>query len=462
MKRIRQIIGSDRSTSSDSGFTLVEVIIAMVVFSIIAVSVAAAITNSLVISQDSRSRTVALNLASQDLDQARAVADVFAVVSKTWTTTVQGTTFTINRSVEWQSSDTTTTACGTGTGTLQYKIVRDTVTYPGAGTTNPVVTTTTLAPNSRINDPTLGSIVVFVTGASGAGVAGVTVSIAPTSTPNGAVALATAPAVTDSNGCSYALKVTPGNYNVTLSMTNGVDSSQVASPSKIAVVTAGTSSPEPFLYDTSAQLQLQYASNYSGSALLPTNLATSFTSTSGTYTSTTASSTSSVNLFPFTGGYHYETGAYSPVVPGATTDKTCLDPDPTEWTTPNTKTQAVGSSFVTAAASGTGNPTVKIPMGVVTLPALANTLGVLTGGLIPIYATSVSSTANGDPGCTAGMSYTFSTAAGTPTLALPFGTWKITVGTKSTAVTLTASNLKTAGYVNSDGTITFDPRGVTP
>ncbi len=459
MKRIRLILGSDRSATADAGFTLVEVIVAMVVFSIIAVSVAAAITNSLVITKDARSRSVAQNLASQDLDQARAVADVFAVQSNTWTSTVQGTPYTITRSVEWQSSATTATACGTGTGTLQYKVVRDSITWPGSST--PVVSSTVLAPNSRINDPTLGTIVVAVQGATGSGESGVNVSIIPTSgNPNGAMALAAQPAATDANGCTYALKVAPGNYSVTVSMANGIDINQVMTPypNKPAIVTAGTATPVTFNYDVAAQLTLKYASNYNGSALLPSNLPVTFSNTIPGDKSLPLNGATTANLFPLASGYTYEAGTY--VAPGGSA-KSCVDVDPGAWTTANSSGKVGVSSYATTA-SGSGNPTAGVRMGVITLAAMSNLLGALTGGLIPITATSVNSSASGDPGCLTGVSYTFSTAAGTPTIALPFGTYKIYAGTTLSPVTVTASGIKTGGTVNSDGSVTLDPRGVTP
>lgn len=463
MKRIRQIIGSDRSASADEGFTLVEVIIAMVVFSIIAVSVAATITNSLVITKDARSRSVAQNLASQDLDQARAVSDVFAVQSKTFTKTVQGIVYTVTRSVEWQSSATSATACGTGTGTLQYKVVRDTVSYPGSAASNPVVSSTVLSPNTRINDPALGTIVVAVKGASGAGVSGVNVTITPTTgNANGAVALTTSPAATDANGCTYALKVAPGNYTVSVSMTNGIDTNQVTtpSPSKPAIVTAGTSFPVSFDYDVAAQLPLKYASNYTGSALLPSNLPVTFSNplTPTPDIALPLNGATTVKLFPFSSGYRYEAGTY--VAPGGST-ASCVNVDPGAWTTANSAGQ-VGSSFYASTPSGVSTTATNVPMGVVTLPAFSNSLGVLSSGLFPIQAVSINSSANGDPGCNTGVTYTFNTAAGTPTIALPFGTYQIYGGTKLKSITVASDGIKTGGKVNSDGSITLDPRGVTP
>lgn len=453
MNRIRRILDLDHRAANDEGFTLVEVIVAMMVFAVISITVALSIGNALVITHDSRSRTTAINLASQDLDLARAVTDVFAVTSKTWTTTVQGTTYTIARAVEWAGSSTTATACGAGDGTLQYKVVTDTVSFPGAGTANPVVSRTVLAPNSRINDPALGTIIVAVSGASGAAEAGVTVTITPSVTnPNGALAVAV-PAATDSNGCAYALKVAPGNYTVAITEPGGIGIDEKAISTKTATVTAGNAYPVPFTYDNAATFGLTYASNYTGSVLLPTNLDTTFSSSVSGDTTFQLGLTGSVSLFPFTGGYGYEAGAYvAPIVgtTGAVTNKPCVNVDPGAWTTANAK-KVVGKSFATPSALPGDSVKANVPMGVLTLPAFT--------GTVAFQATAVNTTANGDPGCSSGVTYTFAPAAGSPTIALPFGTWRITT---LGLVGITPSAVKTGGVVNSDGTVTLDPRGVTP
>ncbi|GAA4674111.1 prepilin-type N-terminal cleavage/methylation domain-containing protein [Frondihabitans cladoniiphilus] len=452
MNRIRLVLGLDTSTSgrrrtSDQGLTLVEVMVAMLVFTIISVAVAMSLGNSLVISKNSRARTVAVNLASQDLDLQRAVADVFAVQTKTWVTPVQGTNYTINRQVNWVSSSTATSACGTGTGTLQFKTVRDTVTWPGNATG--VATSTVLAPNGRINDPTLGTIVVAVTGASGAGVSGVTATITPTS---GGAAVTT-PALTDANGCTYALKVTPGTYTIAISRAGSLDIKQNATVSTSRAVTAGTATSVSFTYDAAAPFTLKYASNYTSgpTAQLPNNLDVTVTSTTAGQYSFKPGTTNPVSLFPFTSPYVIETGAYVPA--GTTTstgaDASCLNVDPGQWTTANAA-KAVGTSFTAGSTPGTAK-TVNVPMGVVNLSALTGTLG--------ITATSVNTKPAGDPGCAATTTYTFNAVSGSPTLALPFGTWRLAA--VASILTLNATSIPTGGTINSDGTVTLDPRGVT-
>ncbi len=99
-----------------------------------------------------------------------------------------------------------------------------------------------------------------VVGASGAGTPGVTVTVTPSAVPNGATALTTTPLPPTTDGCTYALKVTPGNYNVTLSATNYLDINQAATPVKQTIqVVAGAAKAVPFTFDNSAIYNLAFA-----------------------------------------------------------------------------------------------------------------------------------------------------------------------------------------------------------
>lgn len=447
-----------RIASQESGFSLIEVVVALMIFAIISMSVAYAITNSLVMTRETRAREIAANLAEQEIDLDRSINDVFSVNDSSWTTVVNGTTYTVVRGTNWVSQSGNGTACGSAGGTLQYKEVNVSVTWAGqSSATGTVRADTLIAPNSRINDPTLGTIIVAVKSSTGIGMAGVTVSIAPAAIPNGAVALTTAPAATDNDGCSYALKVTPGNYTVTLSRANYVDDHQVASPSVPVQVAAGGAASAPFSYDNGALFTLLYASNYTTTTpLLPTNLATTFVSTGGGVTSISVGS-SSIRLFPTTNGYVTLAGGY---VPPAGTSPTCLDVDPAEWTTPNSG-GVVGAPVQTVPATVGGVGTARIPMGVVKVSGLT----------VNNYLTAVTNTTNpgtNDPGCSVAMTYTFAKLTTTSvTVALPFGTWNLytgtTSGSTSSPIATTSLALQTPGTTNpSLKTITLDPRGVTP
>ena len=92
------------------------------------------------------------------------------------------------RTTQWENSTATSTdPCGQGGGLLRFKKVNITVTWehmrPGS---EPVFANTVISPNTRINNPQMGTILVSVLDAAGNGVQGVTVSAVPASPPNGA------------------------------------------------------------------------------------------------------------------------------------------------------------------------------------------------------------------------------------------------------------------------------------
>ena len=64
-RRLNDVLRPASPAERDAGLSLVEVIVAMMVFTIISIGVAYTITNSLVLTRDSRARAVATNLAAQ-------------------------------------------------------------------------------------------------------------------------------------------------------------------------------------------------------------------------------------------------------------------------------------------------------------------------------------------------------------------------------------------------------------
>ncbi|MDR6971508.1 prepilin-type N-terminal cleavage/methylation domain-containing protein [Leifsonia shinshuensis] len=446
------------AVDDDSGLTLIEVMVAMFIFGLISVGIAASLTNALQLTRDTRAREIATNLAAQEIDLDRSVKDVFSVTDTSWTTVVNNTTFTIARNTDWVSTDNSSIACGAGGGTLQYKKVNISVTWLGMSPASaPVRSDTLIAPNSRINDPTLGTIIVSVRSASGAGTPGVSVTVSPSSPAAGAVALSAQPPVTDADGCTYALKVTPGNYDVTLSNTNYLDIAQNPAPVLRNVqVTAGAAAPAPFTYDNSGVFTLNYGS---GPALRPTNLKLTFVSViGGPYVQTVGTNASS-RLFPFTDGYATLAGAYVPPVGSA---PSCVDVDPAQWTTA-APDGAVGHPAKTAAAlPGQIVPTQPINMGMVTVSGLAANTFITAVSRAPIAGT-------GDPGCSTGDVYTFPKIplAGSATIALPYGTWTLYTGTTSGSTSNTVPTSTIAFVTRGVATppqnaITLDPRTVGP
>ncbi|WP_295127505.1 prepilin-type N-terminal cleavage/methylation domain-containing protein [uncultured Leifsonia sp.] len=412
--------------SRDQGFTLIEVLVAMMVFGILSVLVAYLLTSAMTITRSNRSSEVAANLAAQAIDQARSATNVFSVVSGVTTTTVDGTTYTVTKSAGWLTNTGTASDCGTS-GLLQNKTLNVAVTWSGMRTgASPVQASTLLAPAGPINDPTTGTIIVHVRDASGVGVAGVPIGVAVDGSvsPNTGTTVSPAPSATDVDGCSYVLKVVPGSYIVTIGTAgDGRISSDQQQPLKLSVpVTAGQSSVLDKQYDTAATPKLTLAPGAPATTMFPTNLTVTYVPQGDAYTTrvTTATvsgvTTTSTLLFPFSSGYQAFAGTYVAVGPAGGAAPICLSVDPGAWTIPNASGNVgVRSDPIIGITSGA--------TGTVTMPQVT-VAGVSGRWLVAVSAPAASTV--GDPGCTTGMSLTFAKAStSSVTLALPYGSWKL-------------------------------------
>jgi prepilin-type N-terminal cleavage/methylation domain-containing protein len=453
MNRLRAILR--KGTTNQVGLSLIEVLIAVVVFAIVATAIAFTVVAVLNVTKESQNREEAANLASQDIDLDRSISNVFNLLNDTYQTTVQGTVFTVQRQVEWVTDSSVTAKCGTGGGNLEYKRVNVAVSWAGQlGTTAPVHADTLLNPATRINNPTYGTILVSVTDGSGNGVSGITVNASPSAIPNGATALTTTPAVTDAEGCTYILTVTPGNYDVTISASGYRDVQQNLTSTDTISVIASTATPAPFQFDKAGT----YTVNYPASTSIPNNLDTSWISTYGIYT--TNPPVSSQALYPFSSGYQVIAGNYDdPALPNGG----CKDVDPGTWAAGTALDGTVVSAGVrqppVPATSPGGTGTASVVMGTFAISGITSSQ----------YVTAVrvnGDAASGDPECAdALVTYTFVKGSLT-NFALPYGTWAIytgsSLGAKTTRVNISKLSITGGGHGGTEssqsGTITIDPR----
>jgi prepilin-type N-terminal cleavage/methylation domain-containing protein len=459
MHNLRKRLGI--GANDDSGFSLIEVVVAMLIFAVVSAGVVYAMLSVMRVTKDSRDRQVAANLAAQEIDLARDIDDLFLLLDDDRTVDLNGDTFRIVRTTSWFSNQQVELPCGAGGGTLRYKEVDVTVTWdnmrPGV---DPVKANTVIDPHNRINDPALGTILVSVIGASGTGVAGATVTAVPASPANGAQALTSSPAATDAQGCSYILRVKPGNYVVSVSKANYVSDKQAATGVAPTVqVTAGASVSAAFAYDLGANLNLSYYSNpVPTTPKIPITLDTSFVNSAGTYVTPTTAATFSraLRVFPYASGYNIFAGYYREP---SEASAGCVSVDPGQWIAGVRSGQNVAGvrPDTVPAAPGTTLAT-TVPMGQVRISSTSN-----------LYLKAVSSATfgPGDPGCAIGMTYKFTqqTSGSTTTLTLPYGSWEIfsgtTSGTQNTIVAGTRMTLITTGTVTG-AVVTLDPRVVVP
>lgn len=450
----------DDSTQDDDGFTLVEVIVAMMVFALVALGVGYSTLTTIRMSADTRARETATNLAAAEIDAVRALADPFVVQDATTTRTLAGTRFTIRRDAGWVAGSDTSNDCGLGTGTLQYKRVNVEVSWPGAlGAAPAAKADTILAPATRLNDPAYGSILVSVTAADGTGSRGVSVSI----TPDGSgTPLATQPAATDAGGCSFAFKVAPGSYTVAISRANGVDATQQTAPVRSVAVVAGGAGSAAFQYDTAASFSVAYANGAAPAPLLPSlGFTSSWFSSYGVVTKDGTPSV--VKLHPFPSGYTAVAGTY---VAPSDSSAGCVAVDPGSWPAQSidgTNLAAGAQSPAVAAAPGGTSPTpvdVRLGSVVVTAAGAPNVRAV--PNLLP-----AADPATGNPGCSVANTLTWNgvPTTGAVVLGVPYGAWTIEEQIGTTWVPVPPERLSVptnaVGPAVTGPVVTVDPRGLS-
>lgn len=442
----------------DAGLSLLEIVIAMFVFSIVSIAAIHSLISVLSVTRDSRNREIAANLAAQEIDLARDAANIFSLLDGSRNIVLNGETFTVTRTTGWVSNPNSEEACGQGGGILKYKRVEIEVDWEHKRAGSDVVhANTVISPGTRINNPQLGTILVSVEDGDGNGSAGVTVSAVPLSgNPNGAQSLTASPAPTDAQGCTYILQVVPGNYVVTVSKTNYIKSDQTTSATQTVTVAANNSASASFAYDLRAQYQLAYYSSPAPFAYIPRDLDTTFVNTYGvTYSAaSSASFTRTIDRFPWTSGYSVLAGKY---IEATESSLGCLSPDPAQWPDGvrggNT---VVGTTPLPIAATAGGFVSGVVPMGLVQISGVNNRFLKIT----------TAPAGGGDPGCAITMTYrTNKTASDTIWLALPYGSWKIEsnpndVATGWTTVNTGAIVPLSPGQILTPSTFMLDPREV--
>lgn len=450
--------------TSESGVSLIEVIVAMMIFAIISVGVAYSLLSAFTLTGDSRARAVATNLAAQEIDLDRSGGNLFQLFSTDTDKQVQvppgtGAVYSIKRVVSWAYASGSDVDCNaSAASSILYKRVRVSVTWPNM--IGPaVVSDTVIAPSSKISVDALGTILVSTRSAAGTPVAGIGVSVSP---DPGSV-----PSATDLMGCSYVLKVPAGTYTVTASQSAYLDPTQNPAPSKIVTVKAGQSTSAGFTYDKAGAVGWSWPS--SNGVKVPTTAAVSFLGTYGVW-STPATAPTSAQVFPST-GYDIVAGAYA-----ASTDANpgCRSPNPGDWpqyTSAGKVYAAPAAPTVTVAPGQT--PAVNIgtlPMGSITV-----TNPTSQSANLSLRAVSTTPFVTGDPGCT-GTPQTIDFAPGVlgksanskVTIVLPYGAWTLKYGTSTTPTTsvpaswLSIPTGATGVTVGSGGAFTLDPRVVKP
>jgi prepilin-type N-terminal cleavage/methylation domain-containing protein len=431
-QRWRQLL-----TRADDGFGMVELVVAMVIFSVIATAAAYGIMSATNSTRLDRNRIQAANLAARELEIARQEFNDIAIdgpglIGNTPVVvnphplkgqtagnplSIDGLPFTLTRTAAWLPAGAGASACDGGSNvTYPVLALNVKVTWPRMGSTKPVESNTILSPRKKLVNGSDAFAAVKVIGADGQGVPNIAVTISD----GGAT---TKTSATADDGCAtFKLSnapTSPKAFTAVASASGYVSNGFAAVATGSLSIKAGTLSRTSVAYDKSVALTVVQttAPGFALPQQLPPitlyspDIVGGFKSVASTGASTTVT-----GLWASSGGYVSWPGS-------------CKQSDP-------------------AASGGTRQPAVQLAAGAAgtathTLtPVLVSVVNGTGSAVSGAQVTAVPATA--ESGCLAyGPVVLGSTDAnGQLATSLPAGTWTIRSGSgvAATPITVNASS----------------------
>lgn len=272
--------GIRRPRGDDSGFTLVETVVAMVLLVgmisavLVILGAAAGTTGS------DRKRIAASNLAAREVEMVRnrfnnetdlrtvSTADAAAAMNATVGTTtngnpltggtagqpllVDGMPYTVERQVTWLPLGSSASACDGGTVVNHPGLaVHVKVTWPGMAGVAPVISDTVLTPPKGLVNSTSGFAAVRVLDRDGQPAPSTPVTLTG---PSG-----TQTYTTGTDGCAVFVASAAGTYTALVSRTDYVGPDGNPTPTSAKSVSAGQLQRYEFSYDRASKLQAALA-----------------------------------------------------------------------------------------------------------------------------------------------------------------------------------------------------------
>ena len=257
---------SARPQPAEDGFTIMEVVVATVIFALAATVLAGLFAKTLGLAQSNTQRTTAANLATTQMEKLRAMRALDIPASTTTAVTVGGTTYQVNQTAIFGTPNGT--ACN-GTGAISSKRITVLVTWPNMGNVQPVRSDTirTLGTGTDDLSDSTGAVAVSVQNAAGTGTNGITVTL---KTAPGGVVVGTQTAGAD--GCAVFAGLAVGNYTASANTVGYVnlDGTQATTSSGVGI-TALNVSKVVLPYDLLGGLSVTPVAT--GGYTVPTNLA---------------------------------------------------------------------------------------------------------------------------------------------------------------------------------------------
>ena len=457
--RIRRRVSGH--AQEEAGFTMVEMVIAIFIFAMVITGVGVGMSSALNLTRQNRNRSIAANLASQQMDTVRTtdfttldqMTQLVQPTTITPTPTIEGVPYTITQNTHWVRKNDTGASAGpcqsppTAANPLAYIAVTTTVTWADMHGVLPVKSNTVISPPVGVYDQTEGHIRVTVLTAAGAPVSGATVTIA---NPSAGVSDT---ATTGADGCAFFEYKPIGAYTVTLSSALGkVDGQGSTTPVQNVTVKSASTSTVQFLFDSAASLALTLTpktpgyltpatAGYAVPTTVPVMLGNTALQPSGKllYSTPTGLTRTIPNLFPYASGFQAWAGR-------------CSDADPQGVTSLGAPYYpgATRDSAIAMTPGSTSSGTVTMPS--TSLQFRRTSSGSASYTVIAIH------TAATDAGCPVAESYTLAnpiTMAQNVTVAvnvsLPYGAWTIQV---KSGASVRASELITLSPLNATWPVT--------
>jgi type II secretory pathway pseudopilin PulG len=410
MARVRLRAHIRRASNNDeSGMTLLELVVAFLIFGILMLGIAHTMGTGLALTRTNRHRSVAANLAAQEMDTVRSADFADIVVPATTTVDVDGIDYTVDRTVTWVTAGSTSSPCDSVTGTPEVLRVHVEVSWPDMNGIPPVESDTTITPPTGSYSPISGHFAVEVQGLGGRPMESVPVVL--TGPQNQTL-------TTNEDGCAFFAFLPAGTYTVTLNGIGYVDDASNPHPFSTKPVTVGTTTTKSFFYEQLTHLLVSMQSP--AASAIPNELpvtvwnANIFPSKQKTIAGSGATRTVD-GLFPYEDGYYAWAGG-------------CADADPeglTEVGSPYWP-GATRSELINVTPGGTSTTFIQMGDAQIVVSAAA-------GG--PLADVEVVATHAADylcPGETHVLGRT--DAAGVLTTAIPYGLWELSVTGHTPAV----------------------------
>jgi Tfp pilus assembly protein PilV len=389
----------------EAGFALVEVMVSAVLLIVLSLATLSVIDRAQATSSNSRSRVVAAQIAQSEQDIIRQLP-ISALAGGYHPPVahppVGGITYTVTSEADWVTDSGGAVTCST-TGRVAYLQSTTTVTWPGMGTTKPVVADAIVDPGVAALGANKGALTVLLSKADGTGTPGINV------TAGGVTS------VTDENGCAVLANLDAGPQTLSYNTAGYVDKDAKQAVSKSVTIGAGTIAQATGSYDQAGVINTTIVDDSSPTpqpakwgkvALDHAQRSTPTLFTTDT-TSTATQSSASTAVFPFASSYKAFVG-----------DCTGNDPSNTLYTNAG------------AAPGAQVNPgqtkSVTLTMRVMTLDLGA--AAEVTNATITITpetaAPAMAPVAPQDP-CGGAKTYTgLTSATGKLTFAMPYGVWR--------------------------------------